>query len=58
MKIEGPNRTSATSSSKGKGKVSSGDGSFSDLLTGGVKETRSAVKAAIRKRYLDEVTKK
>ncbi len=42
MKIEGPNRTSATSSSKGKGKVSSGDGSFSDLLTGGVKETRSA----------------
>ena len=42
MKIEGPNRTSATSSSKGKGKVSSGDGSFSDLLTGGVKETRGA----------------
>lgn len=41
MKIEGPNRTSATSSSKGKGKVSSGDGAFSDLLTGGVKEARS-----------------
>lgn len=42
MKIEGPGRTSATSGTKGKGKVSSADGSFSDLLTGGVKETRSA----------------
>lgn len=42
MKIEGPNRTGATSSTKGKGKTSSADGSFGDLLTGGVKETRSA----------------
>jgi hypothetical protein len=42
MKIEGPGRTSAASGTKGKGKTSAADGSFGDLLTGGVKETRSA----------------
>lgn len=42
MKIEGPNRTSAASGAKGKGKVSSGDGSFGDLITGGAQEARSA----------------
>lgn len=42
MKIEGPNRSSAASNTKGKGKVSSGDGSFGDLITGGAQETRSA----------------
>lgn len=42
MKIEGPSRTSAASGAKGKGKVSSGDGSFGDLITGGAQETRSA----------------
>ena len=42
MKIDGPNRTSAASGTKGKGKTSSADGSFGDLLTGGVKEARGA----------------
>lgn len=38
MKIEGPNRTGQTGPAKKKGKVS-GDGSFSDLLSGGASET-------------------
>ncbi len=42
MKIDGPNRTTAANSTKGKGKASSADGSFGDLITGGAKETRSA----------------
>lgn len=42
MKIEGPNRANATGGAKGKGKASAADGSFSDLLTGGVQQTRSA----------------
>lgn len=42
MKIEGPQRTGATSGAKSKGKTSSADGSFSDLLTGSAQETRSA----------------
>lgn len=41
MKIEGPSRSSATSGTKGKGKVSSSDGSFGDLITGGAQEARS-----------------
>jgi cysteine sulfinate desulfinase/cysteine desulfurase-like protein len=42
MKIEGPNRTSSASGTKGKGKASSADGSFGDLITGGAQEARSA----------------
>lgn len=42
MKIEGPGRTSATSTTKGKANVSSADGSFGSLITGGSQESRSA----------------
>lgn len=34
MKIEGPGRTQNSDSSKGKGKVSSGDGSFGRMVSG------------------------
>lgn len=38
MKIEGPNRTQKSDGAKGKGKVSSGDGSFGRMVTGGASE--------------------
>ncbi|MCM2343853.1 MAG: flagellar assembly protein FliX [Alphaproteobacteria bacterium] len=42
MKIEGPGRTNATSNTKGKANVSSADGSFGSLITGGTQQARGA----------------
>lgn len=39
MKVEGPDKSRQTSQSKKKGKVSSGDGSFGDMVTGAAKES-------------------
>ncbi len=42
MKIEGPDKSRQTGSSKKKGSVSSGDGSFGSMVTGGAKESSGA----------------
>ncbi|MCB9996507.1 MAG: flagellar assembly protein FliX [Rhodospirillales bacterium] len=40
MKVEGPDKSRQTSQTQKKGKVSSGDGSFGSMVTGGASETR------------------
>ena len=42
MKVEGPKKSSSTSSTKKKGNVSKGDSSFGDMVTGGAKESSGA----------------
>lgn len=42
MKIEGPDKSRQTGPSKKKGSVSSGDGSFGSMVTGGAKESGGA----------------
>jgi hypothetical protein len=42
MKVEGPGKSQSASGSKKKDKVSSGDGSFGDLVTGGADKAESA----------------
>lgn len=45
MKVEGPQRTQQAGLAKKKDRISGGDGSFGDLLTGGAGETRAGAAA-------------
>jgi cysteine sulfinate desulfinase/cysteine desulfurase-like protein len=42
MKVEGTGKSQQAGKSKSKGKVSSGDSSFGDLVTGGVQESKES----------------
>lgn len=41
MKVEGPSKSQSASGAKKKGKASSSDGRFGDLITGGAEETKT-----------------